>query len=257
MLVEMYSPAFIANGQTREQIRFNSGLNVVLGMDKATNSIGKSSMMLAIDFVFGGNTYQGSDGPTHIGGHTIFFTFKFDKPYYFARSTEKPDTIFECDNTYNPTGNSMSRDKYVNWLKVKYKMDFQALSFRETVSTFFRIYGKDNCDEKRPLKGHLGASAEKSIMALVYLYDKGKDIEVYRNHLTEEKERLTTFKNARKFSFVSNLVGGKDKFEENIQTIKSLELELRNLRDNESQSHNAEDIEKNQIKSDLKAENFD
>ncbi len=33
--------------------------------------------MLAIDFVFGGNTYLASDGVKHIGNHTIFFTYEF------------------------------------------------------------------------------------------------------------------------------------------------------------------------------------
>jgi uncharacterized protein YydD (DUF2326 family) len=62
----------------RPPIVFKEGLNVVLGKEDGTNSIGKSSALLAIDFVFGGNTYLASDGVKHIGDHTIFFTFKFD-----------------------------------------------------------------------------------------------------------------------------------------------------------------------------------
>ncbi|MFU0789841.1 MAG: hypothetical protein ACFWT6_07790 [Virgibacillus proomii] len=38
-------------------IRFHKGLNVVLGDDEGSNSIGKSTLLMIIDFVFGGNTY--------------------------------------------------------------------------------------------------------------------------------------------------------------------------------------------------------
>lgn len=40
-------------------------------------SIGKSSSLLAIDFVFGGSTYVKSDGVKHEGHHTIYFKFQF------------------------------------------------------------------------------------------------------------------------------------------------------------------------------------
>lgn len=78
MLVEIKSPAFIENGKERPSIHFKEGLNVILGKEDGENSIGKSSAMLAIDFVFGGNTYIDSDGVKHIGHHTIFFAFEFD-----------------------------------------------------------------------------------------------------------------------------------------------------------------------------------
>ena len=85
MLVEMMSPAFKEKDEFRHPIRFQDGPNVVLGKEDGTNSIGKLSALLAIDFVFGGNTYTASDGVKYISDYTIFFTFKFDgKEYYFA-----------------------------------------------------------------------------------------------------------------------------------------------------------------------------
>lgn len=66
MLVEMFSPVFMDQGEIRPPIRFKKGLNVVLGKEDGANSIGKSSAMLAIDFVFGGDTYLKSDGVKHI-----------------------------------------------------------------------------------------------------------------------------------------------------------------------------------------------
>ncbi|WP_054753483.1 hypothetical protein [Piscibacillus salipiscarius] len=40
-----------------EAIEFQKGLNVVLGDNKGSNSIGKSTLLMIVDFVFGGNTY--------------------------------------------------------------------------------------------------------------------------------------------------------------------------------------------------------
>lgn len=62
MLIEMKSPAFKKQGEERPPIHFKEGLNVVLGKEDGAMSIGKSSSLLAIDFVFGGDTYIKSDG---------------------------------------------------------------------------------------------------------------------------------------------------------------------------------------------------
>ena len=79
MLVEIYSPVFMENNEIRKPIKLKEGLNVIQGATKGSNSIGKSSALLAIDFVFGGDTYLNSDGVKNIGNHTIYSCFKFDK----------------------------------------------------------------------------------------------------------------------------------------------------------------------------------
>lgn len=102
----------------------------MLGKEDGANSIGKSSAMLAIDFVF------------------------------------------------DLMGPYRMKDGFVNWLKVQYHMDFDGLSFRIALSSFFRIYGKDNTDERRPLRGIPRQDMEKSIALLVALFDRNKDIQV-------------------------------------------------------------------------------
>lgn len=77
MLKEMRSPAFRKDGKERPPIVFHKGLNVVLGMENGKNSIGKSSAMQAIDFVFGGSTYIKGDGVKHVG-HTIPFSSRLN-----------------------------------------------------------------------------------------------------------------------------------------------------------------------------------
>ena len=76
MLVEMMSPAFKEKDEVRHPIRFKDGPNVVLGKEDGTNSIGKLSALLAIDFVFGGNTYTASDGVKYIGSIIYFGALK-------------------------------------------------------------------------------------------------------------------------------------------------------------------------------------
>lgn len=41
-------------------LNFTKGLNTVVGDDLATNSIGKSTLLMLIDFVMGGSDFLGS-----------------------------------------------------------------------------------------------------------------------------------------------------------------------------------------------------
>ncbi len=159
MLVEMKSPAFKECGKEDEAM-----------------SIGKTSTLLAIDFVFGGSTYIKSDGVKKEGHHTIFFTFEFNGvPYYFARNTGEADTVFICDKNYEFTGNSYTKTEFVEWLKQQYEIDFVGLSFRTVLSSFFRVYGKKNTDELNPLQGVPGQSMEKSITSILTLFNKYRE----------------------------------------------------------------------------------
>lgn len=255
MLVEMRSPVFKEKGEERPPIKFGEGLNVVLGKEDGAMSIGKSSALLAIDFVFGGSTYVKSDGVKHEGHHTIFFTFEFDGvKYYFARETGDPNTIHICDfcnDQYELTGNSYTKDQYTNWLKKQYHMDFEGLSFRIAVSSFFRIYGKKNTDELNPLQGIPGQNMDKSITSILTIFDKFKDIEIFKDSVTEHQKKLDAYREARKYRFISDLVGGNKKYEENLAQIRNLELQLSTLMEEAEKGHTEEEIELNQKKAEL------
>lgn len=252
MLIEMTSPVFKEKGKERSPIRFKEGLNVVLGKEDAENSIGKSSALLAIDFAFGGNTYLSSDGVKHIGDHTIFFTYQFDgKAYRFARNTSAPDDIYVCSDDYALTGIVWTKRKFTDWLKDNYNIDFPGLSFRETVSSFFRIYGKENLDERHPPKGLPGGGMQKSIEVLVKLFNRYEDVQIYGDRLEEQKRKLAAFREARKYHFVPDLVGGKKQYEANMAQIRSLEEQLATLTSNQIAGHTEEDIEKSHMKAQL------
>ena len=78
MLIEIRCEKF-----NERVIMFKSGLNVVLGDENATNSIGKSTLLMVIDFVFGGTTFltHNKDVMSELGDHDYCFKFLFDDKY--------------------------------------------------------------------------------------------------------------------------------------------------------------------------------
>ena len=251
MLVEMSSSVFKEKGKVRPPIRFKKGLNVVLGKENGENSIGKSSAMLAIDFAFGGKTYASSDSVKHMGHHVINFAFQFDGDvHHFFRSTAQSDKVFLCNEKYE-FREEWELHQFTDWLKVKYHIDFPDLSFRTTLSSFFRIYGKDNTDERRPLRGIRGQNMQKSIDMLVKLFNRYIDIEPRKQGFDEATKKLEAYRAARKYRFVPDLVGGAKQYEENVTAIRDLEMQLNTLIIGQSEKHSAEDIAKSQQKAKL------
>lgn len=252
MLIEMWSPVFKKNGRTREPIQFHPGLNVIMGMDLADNSIGKSSSLLAIDFIFGGNSYLKSIAVKKLGDHPIYFCFQFEKKFYFARDTAKPDIITYCNDDYSPTGETMPLEIFLDKLKKRYHLDSPYLSFRLAMSGFFRIAGKNNQNTDFPLQIYSSQKSSESITTLIQLFNLYDNIARYKERLKDKSDQLTTFRNARKYAFISNLVGGKKQFEANVSEIKRLEYDLSHLQDTQQDKIDSDDIEKNQQKLQLR-----
>lgn len=57
MLKEIFCDRFISNGKIREPILFHEGLNTILGSETGSNSIGKSTFLMILDYAFGGMDY--------------------------------------------------------------------------------------------------------------------------------------------------------------------------------------------------------
>ena len=113
MLVEVWCDKFISNGKVRKPIRFHAGLNAVLGDDNGSNSIGKSTFLMILDFVFGGTDYVKKcvDVQENVKEHTICFAFDFDgQNYYFSRNTVDYNKVVQCDSEYQalPDGEPLS-----------------------------------------------------------------------------------------------------------------------------------------------------
>ena len=103
MLRSLQCDKFIENDMKRPPIIFERGLNTVLGDEFASNSIGKSTFLMILDFVYGGNDYirRSLDVQDNIGPHTFNFAFEFeDGLHYFSRTTDDAMNIHICDEHY-------------------------------------------------------------------------------------------------------------------------------------------------------------
>lgn len=232
MLVEIRCDKFLDEGKVREPITFHAGLNTVMGASRASNSIGKTTFLLIIDFVFGGRDYVtlNTDVVKNVGEHTILFKFEFNgQPYYFQRSTAEPGYVAECDDQYNPKSESkMSLETYCNFLSRMYGMDGLNATFRDLVSGYFRIYGRYNYDERHPLRAHGNDTMEAGIRRLLQLYGKygaiGELTELYEKASEEE----ITHKNAYKYQYIRGCTR-QDEYEKNEKRIKELQEKKENL----------------------------
>ncbi|MCT4661859.1 MAG: DUF2326 domain-containing protein [Tissierellales bacterium] len=179
----------------QKDVIFHKGLNSIIGDDIASNSIGKSTMLMIIDFVFGGNEYinKNHDAIDQLGHHDFKFTFEFDEEIsYFIRSTSEYKYVSFCDEKFEVL-DSIKVEDYTNWLQKKYSCELEGLSFRSIIGRYFRVYGKENLNERKPIQYFEKESASKSITALLKLFDKYdvlKDYEIQIKKLEDEKSTL-------------------------------------------------------------------
>lgn len=197
MLKEIFCSKF-----KHSKIEFHKGLNVILGDNNGSNSIGKSTMLLIIDYVFGGDTYAKSDVIDHIGQHEICFSFEFwEVNSYYKRKTAQSKTVFVTDVHYeNEKG--ISLDDYKKLLLQFYNIDDENISFRNIVGLYSRIYGKDNCNEKFVLSAYSKQSFDDSISRLIKIFGKYPEIQNRKEAKKNSEERYKTFCAAVKMDFI-------------------------------------------------------
>ncbi|HFI0302486.1 TPA: DUF2326 domain-containing protein, partial [Streptococcus suis] len=230
MLKEISCDKFIENGKVREPIQLHSGLNAVLGSNDGANSIGKSTFLLIIDFIFGGSDYvnKATDVIENIGNHTIKFQFRFkNKNYYFSRSTENSAVFNLCDADYNIL-EQYDKEAYCNFLKQQYGMTSPFISLRSSVSPFIRVWGRDTLDENKPLKAFKDAPDNKGIDVLLKLFNRYSEIEVQKQSVQEAKAQKKAFEDAQKYKYVI-AVENKTAYKDNEKRIQELESELHQL----------------------------
>lgn len=225
---------------TETLIVFHKGLNTIVGDDIASNSIGKSNMLMIIDFIFGGSDYikRNTDTVKNLGEHLFKFSFEFeDETLYFSRDTQSYDNINICDKDYNII-KTIKTEGYLNLLKTKYNITNDDLSFRSILSLYFRIYGRENLNERKPLQLFNKQKESDAITILVKLFKKYQTIKKFDQQLTECKDKLKALKDATKNKFLPSLT--KDTFSKNNAKIKELEIELETAK--ESIIQNSVDI---------------
>ena len=188
---------FIEKGLPRGRIEFFPGLNICLGEDNAENSIGKSTFLFAVDFCFGGNSYCSQKGLLEeVGNHKIDFCIEFDnEPYYFSRSTENSKEVAVCDENFNIT-KKISDVDFKQFLLEKYNLAETGLSFRQVVTSFVRIFGKNSSEIKHivGVEGHNGGKKEilRNLIKLFEKYDEIKNLEEKSAAIQLEKDEISS-----------------------------------------------------------------
>lgn len=208
MLREIVCDKFVENGKVRPPIEFHKGLNVILGNELGANSIGKSTFLLVIDFVFGGNDYvkKATDVGNNIGEHTIFFAFEFNNcKYYFSRSTQKFQVVDEYNKGYKEKRREIPLDEYNKWLMEQYKITQEELTFRALVSRFFRVYQRGNLNEKQPLYGGFNEKSSEAIIALEKIFNKYTVLRDAQQALNEAREKKKTFADAQAENYIPSV----------------------------------------------------
>lgn len=212
---------------TEKEVMFHSGLNTVLGDDIASNSIGKSTMLMIIDFVFGGDDYikKNHDVIDHLGHHEFKFVFTFgaDENLYFIRSTNEYKSVAICNEKFE-IQEIIKIDEFTGLLQEKYSCKLQALSFRNIVGRYFRVYGKENLNEKKPIQYFEKESASNSIIALLKLFDKYKVIQEYEEQIDNLTNERIILVNAAKKDFIPKVT--KTLFSKNEKKIAELNKQL-------------------------------
>ena len=193
---------------------FRPGLNVILGSSDGSNAIGKSTFLLILDFVFGGDNYPKSakDVITHLDHHTINFIFEFDGfSYFFSRSTSRPSVVNRCDSQFHVI-EEMSVPNYRKWLFHEYRILLRGITFDEIVERFFRIYGHGSHNEHKPLQSERESMAT-AVEYLMKLLDKFEAIQNLKT--AEESYGIKPSKQAeRSISDITADIGeNKDKIE--------------------------------------------
>lgn len=226
MLKEINCDKFIIS-----PITFHSGLNTILGDNYSTNSIGKSTFLMIVDFIFGGSSFieNNSGAIDQLGQLTFKFKFEFDSKYhYFIRSTEERESVGICDNSYNII-NHITLDNYTTNLKSLYNASFEA-SFRGTVNPYSRIWKKDNYNVDKPILNYIKEAESVSIENLIKLFSLYKEISKTSLQIKDQEESKKILTGMFKKNFIPKVT--KTEFQKNISEIDQINNEVTDIQNN-------------------------
>jgi hypothetical protein len=227
MLKEIKCDQFI-----QPTIEFTNGLNSVLGDDISTNSIGKSTLLMVLDFVFGGNTFlsKNSGSIANVGDFTFKFMFLFgDETFHFSRNTTTPDLVSICDENYNYL-DEVTLKKYTSQILPLYNITHSHISFRDAVSLFSRIWGKENYSVDKPLLSFPREAEGDSISRIIKLFGLYDKIVDATDSLKDKKDSQKFLNGAIRKNFIPKIT--KSVFTKNSSKLDEIEDEITNIKDN-------------------------
>jgi hypothetical protein len=213
-------------------ITFHNGLNVILGDDNATNSIGKSSLLMVIDFVFGGNTFveRNKDVVQELGHHDYYFAFLFDdETYRFRRGTDTADTIYRCDAEYDVVG-PITLEEYTTFLKAAYQIAIDDITFRSLVGLYLRVWGKENLDVHRPLHMFSSQPNRECVNNLIKTFGRYGSIKDLAERLRAKEQEASALRAAFRNEIVPQITSRQHK--DNQDKIAQMQREIEDIKQN-------------------------
>lgn len=234
MLKEIQCPFF-----KHEKISFHDGLNIILGDDDAKNSIGKSTALMVIDFVQGGNTFLEDDAGAikNLGHHYYNFWFVFSgQSYFYSRSTDVSEVVYVCDNAYSRQS-ELTIDDYRNKLAELYGLASLESSYRSVVSPFSRIWKKGGLEPDQPFVGATKELSGSAISRLIDLFGRSPDIAAERKVIDEQKARKKLITGSMNEKIIPKI--NKTQYKENTKTITYNSEQIEKLKQGFSGALNA------------------
>lgn len=257
MLAEIKCDKF-KDGIKNHTIVFKNGLNCVLGAENAVNSIGKSTLLMIIDFCFGGTDYtkKGLDILESIGEHDIYFKFEFDsQKYAFMRSTNDIDFYHECNESYEASEEKRPIKDFQQFLKEHYFGNSIESSFRSIANSFSRIYGKGNYDVRKPLKTYdKDIKDENGIKILVDLFGKSEELKEAIESVCNAKSEKKALEEAKKYGIIHSEIKTIAEYKAAIDEKERLKVELESMIKHENDAEITIDNDLSQKDIDLKSE---
>ena len=220
------------SGEIRPPIEFHKGLNAVIGNESGTNSVGKSTFLMILDFVFGGDDYIRKSKEVHknILPHQIRFEFEFEgQSFYFYRTTDDYRAVFRCNREYKPLEDGeMTIAQYCDFLAGKYGLVSDGLTFRGAVSRFIRVDRRETMKEDKPFRSSERETDAAAILGMLKLYGRYGEVEQQEKVAAEAEDREDTFRAAQKYEYIPH-VKNKTEYKRNKEKIITLQAIAENL----------------------------
>lgn len=226
MLKEINCKEFIKN-----PLVFDKGLNTILGDNYSTNSIGKSTLLMIIDFVFGGSSYieKNSGAIKELGHHSFNYKFVFSgNSYYYKRSTENHLIVDVCDKDYNSIS-EINAKSFTQELKKLYGIK-SVSSFRSLVNPYSRIWGKGNYDVDKPIHNHIQNKESEAVDNLIKLFNLFNSISETKNKIKNQEESKKIILGLHKKNYVQKIT--KTQFQKNEIEIERIQNEIKTIQNN-------------------------
>lgn len=203
MLIEIQSPVFKCSNIKDGLIKFHPGLNTLIGN---ANSIGKSLLLFAIDFAYGGDDYLNIDPSVtkNVGDHSIFFIHKFNGiKHKYSRSTNDPNIVIEYSN--DNISKKWNIEQFRKYLQLNLNDSSLLLSFREAIGPFTRILLKNTFSVTTPMQAYKGQNLSSQVDTLLKIYHIYELFKSEKDELKFKKEDLSKFKGAREIKLIETI----------------------------------------------------